>query len=995
MSEGSAAQIPRPRLVAALATAPVGLVEAPGGFGKSVLAAELIAHLGLPALDAGLTGVVATPALLAAALQRGAERAGLSDLATDLRAVRAEGDVAQELARALAASASTPVVVIDEVELVEHAAAQTLADLAGEDLGGARLLILGRRLPAGLRALPSTRAARLGAEELAFSRREVAAVLSAALGEEAGHAEYAAVYAAGEGWPALTALAAARLAREPGTTRARLSSSRRTLALLVDDVLAGLAPEAARLAAQLAHVPLLSPRIVDAIAGEGAFEALVRAGLPIVARRDGWHELPGRLREELAGRGVLAGETADCVAAAYVSGGELTAAIELLARSGRHDSVAELLAGTPLDELSDVALPVLYATLAGVPDEALARRPRAILAVARVAHRNRDTVDCTALLARAARVGGADARTERELDAERALDAYGRRDLVEMARLAASVLDHAGADEPIARARALVARAIVASEQEDLAGAHDLEQAIALFAAAGATRWRGEALAMLAYRFWFHEGSLAAAGRTMQDALACMPGPTADRASWLTFRLDIATYAGEFAEAEAALGEAEVTARALHEHRVLAYAAWGGALLAAAQRDVAVCTQRFLLAERQGGYERGSGVLLLCDAAAALARLGQEEAARGYLERAELEATAIGHEPVTLLPRGIVESRFGDPVRAEEALRAYTDAPDDLLAPRDEWRVLLERAWAARRRGDDEVATTLASRAFEAARARGLEQLPALHEPDLVAVLAPLASAAGSEGARRAEAREPELAISTLGRFAVTADGQALMIPAGHPTTLLKLLAVAAGPVALDAAAESLWPETDAETAKRRMRNVLNRVRAAGAPELVVREGEALSLGRRVRVDLRVFARDARAALNAGADGAALARSALSLYSGDLLPADRYAPWAEGPRDEARRRALELLDLLVGHARERGELDEAIRLLDQAITIEPGDEARQLECAELLLAQGRRGSARDVVERARRQHVELGRPPSLRIERLMRATQLSQALTGY
>ena len=66
-----------------------------------------------------------------------------------------------------------------------------------EPPGDARVLLLGRTI-AGRIARPPARGAtpRLGAEQLVFVRGEVAAVLAAALGEEAGAAEEAAVYAA-------------------------------------------------------------------------------------------------------------------------------------------------------------------------------------------------------------------------------------------------------------------------------------------------------------------------------------------------------------------------------------------------------------------------------------------------------------------------------------------------------------------------------------------------------------------------------------------------------------------------------------------------------------------------------------------------------------------------------------------------------------------------------------------------------------------------------
>ena len=83
---------------------------------------------------------------------------------------------------------------------------------------------------------------------------------------------------------------------------------------------------------------------------------------------------------------------------------------------------------------------------------------------------------------------------------------------------------------------------------------------------------------------------------------------------------------------------------------------------------------------------------------------------------------------------------------------------------------------------------------------------------------------------------------------------------------------------------------------------------------------------------MRLFLREAAEALAAdGVRREALARAAVGRYGGELLPGDRYAAWAAAPREELRRRLLDLLDLLADEARERGELDEAIRLLDQGI----------------------------------------------------------------
>ena len=104
-------------------------------------------------------------------------------------------------------------------------------------------------------------------------------------------------------------------------------------------------------------------------------------------------------------------------------------------------------------------------------------------------------------------------------------------------------------------------------------------------------------------------------------------------------------------------------------------------------------------------------------------------------------------------------------------------------------------------------------------------------------------------------------------------------------------------------------------------------------------------------------------------------------------PADRYEAWASAPRERLRRRYLDLLDLLSDDAVERGDLDEAIRLLDQAQIAEPLDESRYVRAAELLLFQGRRGSAPPCWSSARSRCARgLGLPETPTLNRLRDAT---------
>lgn len=142
-------------------------------------------------------------------------------------------------------------------------------------------------------------------------------------------------------------------------------------------------------------------------------------------------------------------------------------------------------------------------------------------------------------------------------------------------------------------------------------------------------------------------------------------------------------------------------------------------------------------------------------------------------------------------------------------------------------------------------------------------------------------------------------------------------------------------------------------------------------------------------VDAGAFEADAHAALALARDdprrAATVARAALARYRGALLADDPYAEWATGPRERLRALHLELLDLLAADAEREGRMDDAIRLLQEAIAVEPYDEFRYVRAARLLASQGRVGSARALLARARRTLAEIGVNPSFDAEGLLGA----------
>lgn len=202
------------------------------------------------------------------------------------------------------------------------------------------------------------------------------------------------------------------------------------------------------------------------------------------------------------------------------------------------------------------------------------------------------------------------------------------------------------------------------------------------------------------------------------------------------------------------------------------------------------------------------------------------------------------------------------------------------------------------------------------------------------------------------------MAIATMGPFAVTVGGRAVTLPAGLPTQAVKYVVACGGRTHAEALMDTLWPAAGIEEGRKGVRNVLGRLARAGA-QLLVRNGEAIRVADQVSIDALAFRAAAdRVLLDASRSGAAEgARFALARYRGDFLPDDRYCDWAEAPRHGLQRRRIALVDLLAADARRRGRALEAVALLELAIEIDPVDEVRYLEVADLLIADGRRARA--------------------------------------
>jgi len=142
--------------------------------------------------------------------------------------------------------------------------------------------------------------------------------------------------------------------------------------------------------------------------------------------------------------------------------------------------------------------------------------------------------------------------------------------------------------------------------------------------------------------------------------------------------------------------------------------------------------------------------------------------------------------------------------------------------------------------------------------------------------------------------------IQLLGGFDVHVDGRPVPATAWRhrrAAGLVKLLALASGHrLHRDQVIEALWPHLPLEGGERNLHKAIHLARKGiGDPSAITLTSQEVGLREGVAVDVERFELDAERALVA-ADPVACA-SIASLYTGELLPEDRYEEWSQPARD--------------------------------------------------------------------------------------------------
>ena len=973
---GTGARVVRRELLAATRSATVCAIEAPSGFGKTTFARALSESFEIATVVVTLAADTDTDGLFGSIVE-GMQQVGLTDLA-DAAAGRQPDSVSEDLPRMIAATVGRLCLVVDEVQRLSDSAAEWLSRVAASFPNGSHVVLAGRRVATALADEADRRQWPLvDAGALRFTTSDAIELLGGSDDGDASHLEghAAELIRLTSGWPAAVDL----LAAVPGRLRDVADgplTAQDLMSQLVEAVLAGASADREALS-RLAAVPLVSRPVAIELGAAADLDDAIGAGLPFTRRADGWLVLPDPIRDVL-GAGKLETPARRAVAEIYCRTGELSVAAHLLYAGGDIDGIAAVIGARPWTELerAGVSFARLVAGLVGTPASAAA--VALFVTLARAVEHDDPALRAEFLdLADRATAGTTDP-LRRTVDAELAVAAVRRGDVDTASERADAAL--LGSAEAATRARALYASAIAETIRATPAAltraAAAFGESAALAELVGDPRWQADALLRLGYSVSFHGGDIDAAIGPIERSLALTPSAGRHRGVVLTYLADVLDCAGRTVEADAACREALAIGRRIHDHALIGMACWAGAGVAAHTGDHAATVELLDEATRHHSpwLDSPSGAEFRLFAGDVLLSLGDEDGGRRFLDAAREQTDALGLDDALAPLVARYEAMFGDATRAESILAEIEGRPFAVV--RGRWTRALLRAYAAHRRGDRDAARALRASALREAARLGYPDLPVRHERWLDAELRYL----DDETADRSAEGRCELRL--LGTFALLAAGADETPPHGNPATLIKLLAVR-GQLTTDQVIDALWPDTDIATGRARLRNTLNRLRSRSG-DVVLRRGDSLEISAGVTVDAAAFDDAAGHALAAPeGERVGMARRAVSLYSGELLPGDRYEDWAAAPRERLRRRFLALVDLLADDAEARGDLDEAVRQLDAGSAIEPLDERRYVRAAQMLLVQGRRASARDVVRRAMAIRAELDIEPSAELRDLV------------
>lgn len=237
--------------------------------------------------------------------------------------------------------------------------------------------------------------------------------------------------------------------------------------------------------------------------------------------------------------------------------------------------------------------------------------------------------------------------------------------------------------------------------------------------------------------------------------------------------------------------------------------------------------------------------------------------------------------------------------------------------------------------------------------------------------------------------RESRITIRCLGAFEVIREGHPLgsdAWPRTAPRRLLQYLLLQDRPVHREEVMEALWPGVEPRHGANQLRVALTHLRRVLEPQRHAREpssilhtsGSTIAVARdRLDLDLDRFR---RALVRASASQDALRRDALaeaiSLYRGPLLADDPFEDWVRQHRDRLGRQYVEALTLLAEADEHEGRHEHALTRWSAAIEADSATEHAYRGLIRCYLALGRTPDALRAFGLCRQALADLGTVPS-------------------
>ena len=774
---------------------------------------------------------------------------------------------------------------------------------------------------------------------------------------------------ASEGWPLAAAwmLRRAFTSGDPLTTATELSYPGPDADAFMEQHLALLDDHLRHAIESLAHFDAFTGSCVDTLVGQGGAGLARRSGAPLLAGERGWYRLPRPISRPLRARRELDVATAELLAPVLIASGGILAGLRALMQAGCVEDARQSLVGLApirLDEVDQQGLIDIVAILRAQSDA-----PHLALVEAR-AHRrlgdhpmsDRCLDDClemgasgwvndpanaeVILAARIDRLFGRAFSPSDETDREIAeLRSQLRDDMAKSHELRLDEIDallRAQSSDPAIVARACEDVMAVARRWESL----------------GETVHAAVAIRRICSTGFSHLGRYSEAIEALKESHRLSWHRLRDRTLTLSLSCRFRVLAGETDSVRPSIRELDSLADAISHDWVKGYLNWTKMILASRSGEPDKVVAYAAAAERATGslMDHETGVLFRSEAAIAFAEVGLLDEAE---EQLAFVADRPNFEPIDFaLASATVAARRGR--RDETAMILTAIEASGQLPPARAWRGTLESSIAADLSGDGESAMRLRSAALAEAERHGQARLAA-H----------LMQSAPTLGATPTP--DAQLRVNVLGQFSVHRNGSQIDVPDGHVMVLLKLLAVSEVALHVDFVFDVLWPAAEPSLARRRIKNVVSRLRGLIGADQVIRTNETLELAPSVEVDLRRFNEHVRAAVGPESDCAKRVghvRLALDLYQGPVLPTDLYDDWASDVRQSTDARTLTLLDMVFDL--EPASRPSASWMLDILLRIDANDDTRLLRVTRQALAEGHHACARAALERALTAAQDLG-----------------------